>query len=81
MRREVQVGSGFPTVRLLESGRVRQSPLHRLGVLEKTWLPVALETGQITSTDVGLRFVEGAIGPSKLGEGGGDGCRMMLITP
>lgn len=81
MRREVQVGSGFPVVSVLESGRVRQSPLHRLGVLEKTWLPVAVETRQITSTDGGLRVVEGAIRASKLGEGGGDGCRTMLITP
>lgn len=69
MRREVQAGGGFPTVSLLESGRVRQSPLHRLGVLEKTWLPVAVETGQITSTDEGLRVVEGATGASKQGEG------------
>lgn len=81
MRREVQVGSGFPAVSWLESGRGRQSPQHRRGVLEKTWLPVAVETGQITSTDGGLWVVEGATGASKLGEGGGDGCRTMLITP
>lgn len=74
--------SGFPVVSLLESGRVRKSPLHRrLGVLEETWLPVAVATGQITSTDGDLRVVEGAIRISKLGEGGGDGCRTMLSTP
>lgn len=56
-RTKVQNGSGFRGQ--LTGEWQSQSPLHGLGFPEETWLPLAVETRPILSTDGDWQVVEG----------------------